>query len=89
MINILPIIREWLEQHNNGDEIRVTQFDVSREELTQWLCRPTLNSQTLTVFEVYRIEDVDLVIDCLISAGIGRDYEQFATVVGGYQRMES
>ena len=61
---------------------------VDRERLVAWLVRRYLNGGTLSVWEVRGLKDVDLAVDCLIAAGIGRPERQSATVETLAKRME-
>lgn len=77
-INPLPIIADWLDSFPYHD-----CSDMSREDLVQWLNRNSLRNGNYSRRLVYNLEDdhaVELAVDCLIAAGIGREAEQGQTV---------
>lgn len=78
MTSILQIIGEYLEERNDGIDVRFTP--ASRPKLLAWLIEPSQNGGTMSRVQVYQIDDVELVIDAMIAAGLGRHFEQDKTV---------
>jgi predicted RNA-binding protein with EMAP domain len=77
-MNGLQLIGEFLESHSQDAVENLKNY--SRKYLEAWLSEPRLNSNTLSRVEVYKIKDVNLAIDILISVGIGPCWEQGGTV---------
>lgn len=77
-MNGLQLIGEFLDDHK---EVIVDNLkSYSRNYLEAWLSELRLNGNTLSRVEVYKIKDVNLAIDILISVGIGSCWEQGGTV---------
>lgn len=71
-MNPFPVIRLWLDEFGYNTEF---PHPVTRSQIRDWITRPSLNGNTLTIEEVYEVSDVDLMIDCMIAAGIGNHLE--------------
>ncbi len=71
-VNILPIIAAWVSDHTVGTEVDRVMFDQpARAEIFAWFNQKYPNPVRL---------NLELVADCLIAAGIGREQEQNGTV---------
>lgn len=77
-MNGLQIIGEFLSDHSGMIVDELNSY--SRNYLQAWLSEPRLNGNTISRVEVYKIKDVNLAIDILISVGIGCPQEQGGTV---------
>lgn len=81
----LELISRWLQDHPERWELHSThRCRISRNRLREWITKPSLNGDTLSIQEVLNIEDIETAIDCLIIAGIGAWDADVQPVVGGY-----
>lgn len=81
-IDVLPIISHWLDQASHRHRLRCKY--IRRKYLTEWV-----RSQAVVIgISKPSSEQVQLIVDCMIAAGIGQKTEQYATVYGGYTYPE-
>jgi hypothetical protein len=78
-VNILPIIHQWIDEHRDQ-----SMFSDDLTEIASWshISRADLINWVNSRYPQYN--NADLVVDCLIAAGIGNEAEQKETVYGKY-----
>ena len=77
-MNVLPIIADWLGEFNYRED-----SEMPRADLVAWITKPSVDlSFFMSIAQVYKLSsvDVELAVDCLIAAGIGRPQELNRTV---------